>query len=83
VTRGEIEEIAEQAAQKAVIKTFLTLGVDIGDPKAVIKLQDDLRFLDRWRGSTEAASAHFAKTVIGIILTGALGWLGLILWRHQ
>jgi hypothetical protein len=83
MTRPEIEEVAEEAAEKALEKLFLTFGVDTSSPEEVVAFQDDLRHLRSWRLSTKAASDHAIKTIIGVLLTGALGWLGLILWRHQ
>jgi hypothetical protein len=83
MTRSEIEEISEEAAVKALTRFFLTLGVNLSDPDAVVKLQEDLRHIRRWREATETAKAHAFKTAIGVIVTGALGWLGLVLWKHQ
>jgi len=83
MTRGEMESIAEDAAEKALQKLFLTFGVNTSDPDAVVSFQDDLRHLRTWRMSTEAAKAHALKTVIGVLVTGALGWVGLMFWRHQ
>jgi hypothetical protein len=80
---AEMEDIAEAAAEKALRKLFLTFGVNTTDPEDVIAFQDDLRHLRAWRLSTKSVSDHAIKTAIGVILTGALGWLGLILWRQQ
>lgn len=81
--RVELEKIAEDAAEKALHKLFLTFGVNTSDPDAVVDFQDDLRHVRKWRRSTEAAQAHALKTIIGVLLTGALGWVGLMFWRHQ
>jgi hypothetical protein len=80
---AEMEDIAETAAEKALHKLFLTFGVNTSDPDAVLSFQDDLRHVHKWRKSTEAAKDHLLKTVIGVLVTGALGWLAMILWRHQ
>jgi hypothetical protein len=81
--RVEMEQVAEEAAEKALQKLFLTFGVNTADPDEVVAFQDDLRHLRRWRQSTKAASDHAIKTIIGVLLTGALGWIGLLFWRHQ
>ena len=54
MTRDDVNKTAEEAADRAIGKLFLTLGVDLSDPKAVIAFQDDLRFLANWRDSTLA-----------------------------
>jgi hypothetical protein len=81
--RVEMEQVAEEAAEKALQKLFLTFGVNTSDPEEVVAFQDDLRHLRSWRLSTKAASDHAIKTIIGVLLTGALGWIGMVLWRHQ
>ena len=43
MTRPEMEQVAEEAAEKALEKLFLTFGVDTSDPEEVVAFQDDLR----------------------------------------
>jgi hypothetical protein len=81
MTRDEVNEISEEAAKKALQSFFLTLGVDVTDPKAVIRMQDDLRFLGNWRESTEAVKRKTLMTAVGFIVTGALGWLAVLLYH--
>lgn len=81
MTRDEVNEISEEAAKKALQSFFLTLGVDVTDPKAVIRMQDDLRFLGNWRESTEAVKRKTLLTAVGFIVTGALGWLAVLLYH--
>lgn len=83
MTRAEMEEIAEEAAAKALANLFMTLGVDVTDPKDVKALQADLNHVRAWRESTIAVKQHALKTAIGVLVSGALGWLGLIIWRNQ
>lgn len=78
-----MEEIAEEAASKALQNLFLTLGVDVTDPADVKSLQLDLQHIRAWRESTVAVKQHALKTAIGVVVSGALGWLGLIIWKHQ
>lgn len=78
-----MEEVAEEAAAKALANLFMTLGVDVSDPKDVKALQADLSHLRAWRESTVAVKQHALKTAIGVVVSGALGWLGLILWKSQ
>ena len=75
MTRDDINKTAEAAADRALRKLFLTLGVDLSDPKAVIALQDDLRFLAGWRESTQAVKRKALLTAVGIMVAGILGYL--------
>lgn len=83
MTRYEMEEVAEEAANKALQNLFMTLGIDVSDHKDVLALQADLKHVRAWRESTTAVKQHALKTAIGVIVTGALGWIGLVLWKHQ
>lgn len=81
MTKEEIETVAEEAADKALHRLFLTIGIDITDPKAVIAFQDDLRHVRTWRESTTTIKQHALKTAVGVVVTGALGWLAMIFWK--
>lgn len=82
MTRHEMQEVAEEAAAKALQNMFLMFGVDVTDPQDVKAFQADLKHIRAWRESTTAVKQHALKTAIGVIVTGALGWLGLVLWKH-
>ena len=82
MTRDEMNKTAEEAADRAIGKLFLTLGVDLSDPKAVIAFQDDLRFLASWRESTQAVKRKALLTAVGVIITGALGYFWLVFRGH-
>jgi hypothetical protein len=83
MTRAEMEEIAEEAASKALQNLFLTLGVDVTDPHDVKALQADLKHVRAWRESTVAVKQHALKTAVAVLVSGALGWLGLFIWKNQ
>lgn len=82
MTRAEIEEVAEDAAEKALQKFFLTLGYDTTDPKVVTVMQDHFRFVRRWHDSTEAVRAHSLKTAVTVIVTGLLGYIGVLFYKQ-
>jgi hypothetical protein len=82
VTRDDMNKTAEEAADRAIGKLFLTLGVDLSDPKAVIAFQDDLRFLARWRDSTQAVKRKALLTAVGVVVSGVVGYL-LLAFRGQ
>jgi hypothetical protein len=73
---------ADALAEAAVKRTFLTLGIDISDPEAVIKVQSDFKHLRMWRESTEAVKRKALLTAVGVIVAGALGYLLLTFRGH-
>lgn len=75
ISRDEISAIAEEAADRAIQKTLLTIGMDASDPDAAIKLQADMQHLRIWRESTEAVKKRALLTAVGICVTGLIGWL--------
>lgn len=82
MTQDELNRTAEEAADRALGKLFLTLGVNLRDPKAVIAFQDDLRFLANWRESTQAVKRKALLTAVGVLVAGALGYLLLAVRGH-
>lgn len=78
MTREEADAIADAAVKR----TFLTLGMDITDPEAIIKVQADFQHLRLWRESTEAVKRKALLTAVGVIITGAIGYLFLVFRGH-
>lgn len=83
MTQQEVEDISERAAEKAVQKTLLTIGMDTADPDAVLMLQADFRHLRQWRESIETVKKQSLKTAIGVIVTGVLGYLLVAFSFHK
>lgn len=81
MTPNEVEAIAEEASNKAIQKLFLMLGYDITNHTEILKMQDDLKFVRRFRTSSEMVVAHSFKTTIGILVAGALGWIAMHLFK--
>lgn len=73
------EDDLKKIVKDSVGEVFLSLGVDISEPEAVLALQDDFRHLREWRESTKAFRRHGALAIIGIAVSGvcALVWMGL------
>lgn len=75
-----MKEVAEAAAQEALRKMFLTLGVDISDPEAVIKMQADFKHVRRWREATDTVRDTGLRAAVKFLVTATLGsalvWLG-------
>ena len=83
MTQDDMSRTAEEAADRAIGKLFLTLGVDLSDPKSVIAFQDDLRFLSNWRESTQAVKRKALLTAVGMSVAGLLGFLLMALRGHS
>lgn len=79
---AEIQDIATAAADAAVRKLFLTMGVDISEPKELIEMQDDFRHLRTWRKAKEKVQNTALTTAIGVLITGALAWLGVAIFQR-
>ncbi|MCC6889605.1 MAG: hypothetical protein IT536_13810 [Hyphomicrobiales bacterium] len=74
-----MEAVAIAAADRAVRTTLLTLGIDIGDHRALREAQLDFQHLRAWRESTEAVKRKALLTAVAVIVSGALGYLWLAL----
>lgn len=79
----EIRDIAEAAADKAVQKTLLAIGVNASDPEQILEMQADFLHLRRWRQSTETVKKRALLTAISVIVTGTLGYLWLLFGPHR
>lgn len=73
-SRDEIREIANEAAEQTIKKLFLTLGVDISDPDAILATQRDFQHMRVWRESSDAIKRHSLKTIVTVLVTGLLGY---------
>lgn len=83
-TKGEMEVVAERAAEKAIAKTFLQLGIDVSTPEAVLKAQRVITFGFVAYDTHNAIKSAGWKTGVGILVTGTaaillLGFKGWIL----
>ena len=75
MTREEINELAERAADEAVKRMLLALGIDATNPQAILEAQADHRFVRSWRESTEAVKQKAIRTAVGVLVTGVVGYL--------
>lgn len=71
-----MREIAEHAAKCAVRETMKALGIDMDKPDEV---QRDFHHLRAWRDACDTARRTGIKTAVGILVTGILGALWLVL----
>lgn len=65
--------MARMAAKEAVAETFLTLGMDVKDPKAVISVQNQFAFLRNAHYSFRHMRNAAIAAGVGAIISG-IGW---------
>lgn len=101
LSTAELRDIAEQAAKEAVRETLLTLGINVSDPLSAQQdfivlremrdlmkdkeFQADIAHLRKWRTALDAARTKGFLTVVGILATGAVGFLvvGFKTWLER
>jgi hypothetical protein len=71
-------QIAEEAAEKAVAKVFLTLGIDVNDPKSLLETQQDFASMRDFTRGWKSLKGKLVATVLVILVTGICGviWSG-------
>lgn len=79
MTRDELKEIADEAAIRAVERTFLAMGINTSNADGLVDFQADMAHLRKWRRAVEQAERVGWGVVITTLVTGTLGaiWLGL------
>lgn len=77
---GQLEQIAEVAAHKAVAQTFAMLGVDINQQADLNTLRDVLLHARKMQRISERAGFLAVMTVTAAIVSGALAflWQGIV-----
>jgi hypothetical protein len=91
VLLSSMETIAEQAAEKAVTKTLIAIGIDAADPLKAqrdfalwremgelamsAEFRKDIEHTRKWRRAIESIEARGTLTVIGLIAAGVVAAL--------
>ena len=77
-----IERIADRAAEEAIRRTFLALGVDVATPESVIQVQQDFRFIRdqrlsaaEFRRSLKKGARYVGWSVVGTVALSLVGWV--------
>lgn len=78
---AEIQDIATAAADAAVRKLLLTMGVDASDDKAMIEMQRDFAHMRSWRKSVETVRKQTLMVSVGVIVSGVLGLIYMAFQR--
>ena len=78
-TQDEMQNIADEAAEKAVRHIFQLLGVDTADQNSINKFRADLVSARQVREFREATTRRFWMVILGIIIVGAISalWSGV------
>lgn len=77
MTDIEVTAVANRAAEAAVNRILMRLGVDIDEPEAYVDFRRDLAHLRAWRESIDIMKRTSIKTAVGVLITGTLGLLWL------
>ena len=92
-TKALIEQTADHAADRAVLRAFTTLGFDPGDPLSAQRdmaalrglrtlfedpeFQADMVRWRSWRKSLDKAQSKGIITIVGIVITGLIALMVL------
>lgn len=88
MTRDEIQMIAdaaaaksaEAAAERAVVKTMVALGIPANDP---LKAQAIFLHLERQYDACTTVRQHSLKTAVGVVMTAIVAYVLIAFgWRH-
>jgi len=77
ISKSEAQEIAQAAADAALVKLFLQLDLDVNDPKEVRRLRENLNFLEAQRDGSEKIKASIKKSVVYVVSTALVGMMYL------
>ena len=68
-----VKETAERTAEEVLRHAFLSLGIDMTNPSAIVSAQADMQHLRAWRNSVETVKRQGLLTAVGIIIAGVIG----------
>lgn len=74
-TRQEIEDVAERAAERAVQKMMLQMGMNVSSADDIIEAQRDNSYLRSLRIGSEKLRSHGMVVAVGAIITALMSLL--------
>lgn len=83
MTEAEIKNIAEEAAEGALRKFLLMIGVDVSSPAAMLELQADFRHLRVERQTVGELRKKIYATITGSVVTGIIGAIVYYVSTHH
>lgn len=78
MTPAEIDALADRAADRAIARAFLTLGLDTSTPEGVIEAQRNFAFLNTARSAVRRAG----MLLISVLVAGAAALFGVKMDLH-
>lgn len=79
LTHEEVEEIATEAAERAVTRLLLTLGIDATSPDGILSAQRDFQHVHAWRKSVDTVKRQGIISAVGVIVLGVLA----LIWQRM
>ena len=76
------EDDAERVAERVVTRLLLVLGINASDPKELVEFQKDFAHLRGWRVSMDLARRRGFVTMVGFMVTAALGYFLFLFTKH-
>jgi predicted type IV restriction endonuclease len=71
-TKALINDVAEQAADKTVVRTMTSLGVDVSNP---LEVQADFQFIRGMRSNWNSVKSRSIFMAVGLMITGFFTFL--------
>lgn len=82
MTDAEIKNLADAAAEAAVNKLMLRIGIDPEDAEAIPGLKADLGYLHRLRAGSDAFKRQGISTVASVLTTFLIGSLVAAAYKY-
>lgn len=74
LTREQVEEIAQKAADKAIEGYLLKMGLDVKDP---LEMQSDMLFIRKFKNTCNAIGGKVVMVIVATLTVFALGGIGV------
>lgn len=82
MTVREVQQLAEDAAEKAVRKVLSEIGLSTADDDKIAESREDIRWLRRWRMAADAAAGTVGRAVLIALVGGTMSIAALLLKIH-
>ncbi len=76
------EHEVDRIAKLAVREVLLGMGINIADPEALKKMQQDFAYLRDWREATATIKARSLLAIIGLVVSGTAAAVWTALHSH-
>lgn len=76
------EHEVDRIAKLAVREVLLNMGVNIADPEALKKMQQDFAYLRDWREAAGTIKARALMTIVGMLVTGVVAAVWTAIRAH-